>query len=66
MQQNRKKKDKFIGLPPNKRYCLTPLAKHKAIESRIVVFGAQTISSPHHGFIRQSYFISRKVFHALP
>ena len=60
-----KEKDKFIGLPPNKRYCLTPLARHKAIESRIVVFGAQTISSPHHGFIRQSYFLSRKVLHAL-
>ena len=24
-----KGKDKFIGLPPNKRYCLTPLARHK-------------------------------------
>ena len=60
-----KEKDKFIGLPPNKRYCLTPLARHKVMESRIVVFGAQTISSPHHGFIRQSYFISRKMFHAL-
>ena len=29
-QQNRMKKDKFIGLPPNKRYCLTPLAGHKS------------------------------------
>ena len=66
-QQNRKQKskDKFIGLPPNKRYCLTPLARHKAIESSIVVFGAQTINGPHHGFIRESYFLSRKVFHAL-
>ena len=27
-QQNRNIKDKFIGLPPNKRYCLTPLARH--------------------------------------
>ena len=27
-QQNRKKKYKFIALPPNKRYCLTPLARH--------------------------------------
>ena len=25
-----KEKDKSIGLPPNKRYCLTPLARHKS------------------------------------
>ena len=24
-----KGKDKFIGFPPNKRHCLTPLARHK-------------------------------------
>ena len=63
--QNRKKKDRFVGLPPNKRYCLTPLARQKVMESRIVIFGAQTISSPHHRFIRQSYFLSRKMLHAL-
>ena len=26
--QNRKKKDRIVGLSPNKRYCLTPLARH--------------------------------------
>ena len=48
--QNINKKDIFVGLPPNKRYCLTPLARHKAIASSIVVFGAQTISrvNTHH------------------
>jgi len=40
--QNRKKKDRFVGLPPNKRFCLTPLARQKVMESRIVIFGAQT------------------------
>ena len=25
-----KEKYKFIGFPPNKRYCLTPLARHKS------------------------------------
>ena len=64
-KQKAKSKDKFIGLPPNKRYCLTSLARHKVTESRIVVFGTQTISSPHHGFIRQSYFLSSKMLHAL-
>ena len=40
-----KENDKFIGLPPNKRYCLTPLARHKVMKSRIIILGAQTISS---------------------
>ncbi|KAI4967433.1 hypothetical protein ZWY2020_027795 [Hordeum vulgare] len=33
----------FSLLKRLKRYCLTPLARHKAIKSRIVVFVAQTI-----------------------
>ena len=40
--QNRSKKTESknkIGLPPNKRYCLTPLARHNAIDLGIVIFG---------------------------
>ena len=40
--KNRSRKQKHknkIGLPPNKRYCLTPLARHNAIDLGIVIFG---------------------------
>src|SRR3989337_227887 len=43
--QNRTKKQRIknkISLPPNKRYCLTPLARHKTrIDLGIIVFGMQ-------------------------
>ena len=34
-----KSKTNKIGLPPNKRYCLMPLARHNAIDLGIVIFG---------------------------
>ena len=36
-----KEKDKFIGLPPNKRYCLTPLARHSMMLSQKTRIEAQ-------------------------
>ena len=45
--KNRSKKTKTqnkIGLPPNKRYCLTPLARHNAIDLGIVIFGLQLLN----------------------
>src|SRR4051812_9386149 len=32
-----------IGLPPNKRYCLTPLAWKNAIDLGVVIFGTHLI-----------------------
>src|SRR3990170_7801780 len=60
ISKNKKHKNK-IGLPPNKRYCLTPLARHIAIDLGIVIFGIKSISSPHNRFIWQLNFISWKV-----
>ena len=44
-KQNLKSKNKNkIGLPPNKRYCLTPLARHKTrIYLCITMFGMQSM-----------------------
>ena len=39
--QNRKKKDRFVGLPPNKRFCLTPLARHSMMLSQKTRIEAQ-------------------------
>ena len=39
--QNRKKKDRFVGLPPNKRFCLTPLARHSMMLSQNTRIEAQ-------------------------
>ena len=42
-KQKQKHKNK-IGLPPNKRYCLTPLARHNAIDLSIFIFGMQLLN----------------------
>ena len=46
LKQNLKSKNKNkIGLPANKRYCLTPLARHKTrIDLSIVIFGMQFLN----------------------
>ena len=42
-----------IGLPPNKRYRLTPLARHKTrIDLGIIIFGMQFIGGSHNRLIR--------------
>jgi hypothetical protein len=53
--KNRKQKTKinlFIGLPPNKRYHFTPLARRKAKDSSVIILSIQTISSSHNRFTR--------------
>ena len=52
-EQKARNKNK-IGSPPNKRYRLTPLARHKKtrIDLSITIFGRQSISGSHNRFIR--------------
>ena len=66
-QEQKAKNKKKIGLPPNKRYCLMPLARHKTrIDLGIVIFGMQSINGSHNRFIRKFNFLSWKVFHVFP
>ena len=56
-KQNQKSKNKNkIGLPPNKHYCLMPLARHIAIYLGIIIFGMQF---PFHQIFQNS---SQKIY----
>ena len=63
-KQNQKNKNKDkIGLPPNKHYCLTPLARRKArVDLSVIIFGMQSISGSHNRFIRQLIFFPGKCY----